>query len=90
LDLITWIDVKIIGYNYMATEPHILSEKQLVLEFLQSQPDDITFEDIEEFLFLQHQIMKGLKDVQEGKTIPYSEFKEIVKSRKNRVISNSI
>lgn len=64
----------------MTTEPPIQSDKQMVIEFLQNQPDTITLEEIQEYLFFQQQIMKGLKDFEQGKIIPHANVKEIAKS----------
>ena len=53
--------------------------KEFVIKYLQDQPDDISLEEIQEFLFLKQQILRGQSDLREGKSYTQQQVKEIVK-----------
>jgi DNA-binding MarR family transcriptional regulator len=53
--------------------------KEFVIKYLQDQSDDITLEEIQEFLFLKQQILRGQSDLREGRSYSQQQVKEIVK-----------
>lgn len=52
------------------------SPKQATLKLVQRLSDDASFEDIQYQLYVLQQIEEGLKDVEEGRTIPHAEVRE--------------
>ena len=52
--------------------------KEFVIKYLQDQPDDISLEEIQEFLFLKQQILRGQSDLREENSTQ-QQVKEIVK-----------
>jgi hypothetical protein len=50
--------------------------KSKVLETLEKLPEEFSTEELIEKLLFIEKVEKGLKDVQEGKTIPLSEVRE--------------
>jgi hypothetical protein len=55
------------------------SLKEDVIKYLQDQPDDITIEDIMDYLFVKQQILNGQKDLRNGNYYTHEEAKEIMK-----------
>lgn len=52
--------------------------KERLIRIIQDQPDDMTDEEILRELLFHRMIQRGLKDVDEGRTIPHEEVvKEI-------------
>jgi len=49
--------------------------KQVVLEALQSLPDDASFEDIEYHLYVRARVEEGLRAADEGRTVSHEEVK---------------
>ena len=50
--------------------------KQNVLEILQTLPDESSYEDIMEKIYFLKKVETGLKDLQEGRSIPHEEVKK--------------
>ena len=50
--------------------------KQNVLEILQTLPDESSYEDIMEKIYFLKKVEAGLKDLQEGRSIPHEEVKK--------------
>ena len=55
----------------MATTP-----KQVILEVLQSLPDDASFEDIEYHVYVRTRVEEGLRAADEGRTTAHEEVKQ--------------
>ncbi len=55
-----------------------MSDKQLILNTVQSFDDLASYEDILYALYAQLEIQKGIKDMEEGNTKTSSEVKEII------------
>lgn len=55
-----------------------MSDKQKVMETLNSMSDEASFEDILYNLYVQYEISKGLEDVKNGNAYTSNELKEIV------------
>ncbi len=55
-----------------------MSDKQIVMETLNSMSDESSFEDILYNLYVQYEILKGLEDVKNGNTYTSNELKEII------------
>ena len=52
--------------------------KERLIRIIQDQPDDITDEEILRELLFHRMVRRGLKDVEEGRTVPHEEvLKEI-------------
>ena len=49
--------------------------KQVVLEAVQSLPDDASFEDVEYLLYVRARIEEGLRAADEGRLVPHEEVK---------------
>ena len=63
----------------MTTEDLHPTIKESVIKFLQDQPDDITLEEIQDFLLLKQQILRGQADLREGRSYSQQQVREIVK-----------
>lgn len=46
---------------------HMASAKQEVIELIQSLPDDSTLEDIQYHLYVRQKVLRGLRDVDDGR-----------------------
>lgn len=55
-----------------------MSDKQLILNTLQNIEDSKTYEEILYALYMQFEIKKGIKDMEEGKVKSSEEVKEII------------
>ena len=55
-----------------------MSDKQLILNTVQSIDDTKTYEEILYALYMQLEIRKGIKDMEEGNTKDINEVKEII------------
>lgn len=55
-----------------------MSDKQLILNTVQSIDDTTSYEEILYALYAQLEIQKGIKDMEEGNTKSSSEIKEII------------
>ena len=66
----------------MVTAPTLLSmsDKQMVLETIESLPDTASFEQIREELEVIAELKKGLEASEAGKVTPHEEVKDIVQS----------
>ena len=56
-----------------------LSAKETSLSLTKKLDDDVTYEDIMCELHFLQKIERGLRDVEEGKTIPHEQVKEEIK-----------
>lgn len=55
-----------------------MSDKQLVLKTVQNIDEETSFEEILYTLYMQHEIQKGIKDMEEGNLKTSNEVKEII------------
>lgn len=55
-----------------------MSDKQRVMETLNSMSDEASFEDILYNLYVQYEISRGLEDVKNGNTYTSDELKKII------------
>lgn len=55
-----------------------MSDKQIILNRVQSIDDAKSYEEILYDLFMQFEIQKGIKDMEEGNTKTSDEVKEII------------
>ena len=55
-----------------------MSDKQLILNTVQSIDETKSYEEILYALYMQLEIKKGIKDMEEGNTKTSSEVKEII------------
>jgi len=60
-----------------SVKPH--SVKEEVISLVKKMPDDITLDEIMYHLYVKQKILKGLKDIEEGKTYTLEEVKEMSK-----------
>lgn len=51
------------------------SEKDEILKFIQSLPDDVTTVDVLEELYFNQQVEKGMMDIVEGRVISHEDLK---------------
>jgi len=49
--------------------------KDEVVEMIQRLPDGCTLEDIQYHLYVRQLVEEGLKDIEEGRTVPHEEAK---------------
>lgn len=54
--------------------------KERLIRIIQDQPDDMTDEEILKELLFHRMIQRGLKDVDEGRTIPHEEVVKEIES----------
>ena len=52
-----------------------------VIELIKKLPEDATLDDIIYHLYVKKKILKGIKDIEEGKTIPHELVMENAKKR---------
>lgn len=55
-----------------------MSDKQLILNTVQKIDDKTSYEEILYTLYMQLEIQKGIKDMEDGNTKSKSEVKEII------------
>jgi len=55
-----------------------MSDKQRIIQPLNSISDDASYQDIMYDLYLQHEISEGLEDIKNGNTYTIEEIKEII------------
>lgn len=60
-------------------EPNVETIKESIMKFLATQPDDITIEEIMDYLFLKQEIIKGKQALREGHYYTHEQAKEILK-----------
>jgi hypothetical protein len=60
------------GYNW-AWSHEMAKTKQLVLEVLESLPDDCSLEDVQYELYVRQRIAAGEQDADQGKTTPHDQ-----------------
>jgi predicted transcriptional regulator len=56
-----------------AKEPSMGTPKEEVRKLLDQIPDDSTFEDIQYHIYVREKIVRGLKDVEEGRVLRHEE-----------------
>ena len=59
--------------------------KEFVIKYLQDQPDDISLEEIQEFLFLKQQILRGQSDLREENHTHNNRLKRSLKNGINNL-----
>jgi len=57
------------------------TEKENILKMIKELLDDSTLEDIMYHLYAREKIIRGLKDVDEGKKVSNEEAKEVIEKR---------
>ena len=50
--------------------------KEQAMSVIQSLPDDCTYDDIMYELYVRKKVEEGIKDADEGRTIPHEEVKK--------------
>ena len=55
-----------------------MSDKELVLNMVQNIDDKMSYEEILYTLYIQLEVKRGIKDMEEGKTKKSDEVKEII------------
>lgn len=50
--------------------------KDEVIQLVQKLPADATFEDIQYHIYVREKVEKGLKDIQEGRTLSQAQVEE--------------
>lgn len=55
-----------------------MSDKQLILNTVQNIDDTTSYEEILYTLYLQFEVQKGIKDMEQGKVKTSEEVKEII------------
>lgn len=55
-----------------------MSDKQLILDTVQGIDDKLSYEEILYTLYMQLEIQRGIKDMEEGNTKTSQEVKEII------------
>lgn len=55
--------------------------KEDVIELIKKLPEDATLDDIIYHLYVKKKILRGIKDIEEGKTIPHELVMENAKKR---------
>lgn len=55
-----------------------MSDKQIILNTVQNIDDKTSYEEILYTLYMQFEIQKGIKDMEEGNTKTTDEVKEII------------
>ena len=55
------------------------SIKEEVISLVKQLPDDITLDEIMYHLYVKQKILRGLKDIEDGKTFTLEEVKEMAK-----------
>ncbi len=54
------------------------TEREQVIEMIQSLPEDSTVDDIMEELFFRLQVDRGLKELDEGRSVSHEEVKDML------------
>ncbi len=49
--------------------------KQAAIDMIRRLPDDVTLEDIMYELYFRQHVDEGLRDIEEGRTVPHEEVK---------------
>lgn len=57
-----------------------MSDKQIILNRVQNIDDTESYEEILYTLYMQYEIQKGIKDMEEGNTKTSEQVKEIIKN----------
>ena len=55
-----------------------MKDKQIVLNIVKKMDDNISYDEILEKLYVQSEILKGIKDMEEGRMKKNEEVKEII------------
>jgi len=55
-----------------------MSDKQLILDTVENIDDTTSYEEILYTLYLQFEVQKGIKDMENGKTKTTKQLKEII------------
>ena len=55
--------------------------KEDIIDLIKKLPEDTTLDDIIYHLYVRKKIERGLKDLEEGKTIPHEQVMENAKKR---------
>jgi predicted transcriptional regulator len=55
--------------------------KKEIIQFIQSLPDDININDIMDELYFKLQVDNGLKELEEGKSIPHDDVEQKFKEK---------
>ncbi len=63
----------------MVSNQAIGSIKESVMKYLAEQPDDISLEEIQDFLFVKQQVLKGQEALRDGHYYTHEEAREIMK-----------
>lgn len=56
-----------------------MSDKQLILNIVEKIDETTSYEDILYALYMQYEVTKGIKDMEEGNVKSSEEIKEIIK-----------
>ncbi len=56
-----------------------MSDKQLILNIVEKIDETTSYEDILYALYMQYEVTKGIKDMEEGNVKSSEEVKEIIK-----------
>lgn len=65
-------------YIYECRGVDKMSDKQLILNTVQNIDDKANYEEILYTLYLQFEVQKGIKDMEQGKVKTTAEVKEII------------
>ena len=57
-----------------------MSDKQLILNIVEKIDETTSYEDILYALYMQYEVTKGIKDMEEGNVKSSEEVKEIIKN----------
>ena len=55
--------------------------KEEVIELIKRLPEDTTLDDIIYHLYVKQKISKGIKDIDQGRTVPHEQVMENAKKR---------
>jgi hypothetical protein len=58
-----------------------LSSKQVALKMIERMPDDVSFEDIMYELYFRQRVDRGLRELDEAKTVSHKEVKRSLRLR---------
>ena len=59
---------------------HMTTAKEQIIQLVQQQPDDSSYDDIVRALAFHFMVMRGLKDSDEGRTISNQEMESRINS----------
>jgi len=68
----------VLKYIYECRGVDNMSDKQLILNTVQNIDDKANYEEILYTLYLQFEVQKGIKDMEQGKVKTTAEVKEII------------